>query len=163
MFESSRREDIAMKKLVFTLICLLPIFTSQARIITVDKNGPADFDNIQDAIDFSEHGDTIIVRPGTYSQKIFFYNRAITLTSEDPDDPGIVQSTIITSSSDFTVNFDFSEGNHSVLTGFTITGGGAIIGGGIHCSADTSPTISKNIIRDCLGYGIRGEIGRAHV
>jgi hypothetical protein len=147
-----------MKKLVFTLICLLPIFTSQARIITVDKNGPADFDNIQDAIDFSEHGDTIIVKPGTYNQKIFFYNRAITLTSEDPDDPGIVQSTIITSGSDFSVNFDFAEGNHSVLTGFTITGGGAIIGGGINCSAGTSPTISKNIIRDCLGYGIHGEL-----
>ena len=149
--------DIGMKKLVFTLICLLPVFTSQATIITVDDNGPADFDNIQDAINFSEHGDTIIVRPGTYNQKIFFYNRAITLTSEDPDNRGIVQSTIITSSSDFSVNFDSGEGNQSVLTGFTITGGEAIIGGGIHCAVGTSPTISKNIIRDCLGYGIRGE------
>jgi hypothetical protein len=150
-----------MEKLVFTLICLLPVFTSQAKIITVDDNGPADFDNIQDAIDFSEHGDTIIVRPGTYNQKNFFYNRAITLTSEDPDDTDIVQSTIITSNSGYSVNFDFAEGNHSVLTGFTITGGEANIGGGINCSVGTSPTISKNIIRDCRGYGIHGEQGGA--
>jgi len=33
-----------MKKLVFTLICLLPVLTSQANIIIVDNNGPGDFD-----------------------------------------------------------------------------------------------------------------------
>ena len=146
-----------MKKLVFTLICLSLISISQAKIITVDDNGPADIDNIQDAINFSEHGDTIIVKPGTYNQRIFFNGKAVTLTSEDPDDKDIVQKTIITSSSDFSVTFNFGEGSHSVLTGFTITGGGAIIGGGINCSVGTSPTITKNIIIDCSGYGILGE------
>ena len=145
-----------MKKLLFTLICLLPIFTSQAKIITVDDNGPADFDNIQDAINSSEHGDTIIVKTGTYNQAISFNNKSVTLTSEDPDDKGVVQSTIITSNSDYSVSFDFGEGNRSVLTGFTITGG-TIIGAGIHCFDGTSPTISKNVIRDCGGDGIRGE------
>ena len=148
-----------MKKLVFTLICLLPVFASQARIITVDDNGPADFDNIRDAINFSDNGDTIIVKPGTYNQRIVFNNKAVTLTSEDPDDPDIVRSTIITFNSDYCVTFDFGEGNDSVLTGFTITGGEAFIGGGIHCSEGTSPTITKNIIRDCPGYGILGEQG----
>ena len=140
-----------MKKLVFTLICLLPVFTSQAMIITVDDNGPADFDNIQDAIKSSEHGDTIIVKTGTYNQTISFNNKAVTLTSEDPDDPNIVQSTIISSNSVYSVTFDFGEGNDSVLAGFTITGGGII------CFDGTSPTISKNVIRDCGGDGIRGE------
>lgn len=139
-----------MKKLVFTLICLLPVFTSQAIIITVDDNGPADFDNIQDAINSSGLGDTIIVKPGTYNRRIFFNNKSVTLTSEDPDDPGVVQSTIITVDSGYTVSFDFGEGHNSVLTGFTITGQG------IHCYG-TSPTISKNIIRDCSGHGIHGE------
>ena len=140
-----------MKKLVFTLICLLPVFTSQATIITVDDNGSADFDNIQDAIKSSEHGDTIIVKTGTYNQTISFNNKAVTLTSEDPDDPNIVQSTIISSNSVYSVTFDFGEGNDSVLAGFTITGGGII------CFDGTSPTISKNVIRDCGGDGIRGE------
>ena len=145
--------DIEMKKLVFTLICLLPVFTSQATIITVDDNGSADFDNIQDAIDVSELGDTIVVKPGTYNQRIFFNNKPVTLTSEDPDDRGVVESTIITFDSgymEYSVNFDFGEGHNSVLTGFTITGQG------IRCYG-SSPTISKNIIRDCSGHGIHGE------
>ena len=140
-----------MKKLVFTLICLLPVFTSQANIIIVDNNGPADFDNIQDAINASGEGDMVIVKPGTYNEGIFFSNKAITLMSENPDDPGVVESTIISSDSGYSVSFDFGEGNRSVITGFTITRGG------IHCYDNTSPTISKNIIRDCGGYGIHGE------
>ena len=142
-----------MKKLVFTLICLLPVFTSQAMIITVDDNGPADFDNIQDAMNVSGLGDTIVVKPGTYNRRIFFNNKSITLTSEDPDDSDVVQSTIIATDSGYGVTFDFGEGNRSVLTGFTITGGG------INCFDGTSPTISKNVIRDCSGDGIRGEEG----
>ena len=146
-----------MKKLVFTLICLSLVSSSQAKKITVDDNGHADFDNIQDAINFSEHGDTIIVKPGTYNRGIVFSGMAVTLTSEDPDDMDIVQSTIITSNSRYSVNFDFGEGNRSVLTGFTITGGEAAIGAGIHCSVGTSPTITDNIIKDCNGDGIHGE------
>jgi parallel beta-helix repeat protein len=139
-----------MKKLVVALICLLPIFSTQAIIITVDDNGTADFDNIQDAINSSGPGDTIIVRPGTYSRRIFFNNKPVTVTSENPDDPGVVQSTIIANDSAYSVNFDFGEGRNSVITGFTITGQG------VHCYG-TSPTISKNIIRDCSSQGIYGE------
>ena len=148
--------DIRMKKLVFTLIYLLPVFTSQAAMITVDNNGPADFDNIQDAINSSGLGDTIVVRPGTYNRMIFFNNKSVTLTSENPDDPDVVQSTIIAIDSGYSVSFDFGEGRHSVLTGFTITGQG------IHCYG-TSPTISKNVIRDCRGHGIHGEDNAAPV
>ena len=145
-----------MKKLVFTLICLLPIFTSQAIIITVDDNGPADFDNIQDAINSSGLGDTIVVKQGTYDRMIFFNNKAITLTSENPDDPNIVESTIIASNSAYSVSFDFGEDHNSVITGFTI------VGQGIHCYG-TSPTITKNIIRGCNGHGIHGEDNAAPV
>ncbi len=38
-----------------------------ARIITVDDDGPADFDNIQAAINDANNGDTIIVADGTYT------------------------------------------------------------------------------------------------
>ena len=41
--------------------------TSQATTWTVDDDGPADFDNIQAAVDFASHGDEIIVYPGTYT------------------------------------------------------------------------------------------------
>jgi parallel beta-helix repeat protein len=139
-----------MKKLFFVLICLLPFFTSQAVIITVGDDGAADFNSIQDAINSSGLGDTIVVRPGTYNQRIFFNKRPVTLKSENPDDSVVVQSTIITNDSSYSVNFDSGEDHNSVITGFTITGQG------IHCYG-ASPTISKNIVRDCVSHGIHGE------
>ena len=36
-----------MKKLIFALSCLLLAIAAQARTITVDDDGPADFNNIQ--------------------------------------------------------------------------------------------------------------------
>ena len=144
------------KKLVLTFICLLPVITSQAGTITVDDDGPADFSNIPEAINASQHGDTIIVSPGTYARKISFNSMAITLTSENPDDPNIVRATIIAVNLDYSVSFDFAEGNDSVLTGFTVTGRG------IHCYG-TSPTISKNVIIDCSNYGIYGENNAAPI
>jgi hypothetical protein len=38
-----------------------------ARTITVDDDGPADFDNIQAAIDDANDGDTVVVQPGAYT------------------------------------------------------------------------------------------------
>lgn len=147
---------IGMKNLVFTLICLLPVVSSQAATITVDDDGPADFSNIAEAIKTSQDGDTIVVSPGAYDGNISFNNKAITLTSEDPDDPNIVSSTTITSSSDYSVSFDFGEGRDTVLTGFTITGRG------IHCYG-ASPIITKNIITGCSNYGIYGENNAAPI
>ena len=96
-----------MKKLVFTLICLLPILTSQGATITVDDDGDADFNNIPEAINASGRGDTIIVRAGTYNRRISFNSMAVTLTSEDPDDPNVVRATIIAVAVDYSVSFDF--------------------------------------------------------
>jgi hypothetical protein len=141
-----------MKAIIFSLICFLPVLSSEAGIITVDDDGPADFQNIQDAINFSRDGDTIVVEPGTYHENVVFNGKAITLTGTDPNDTNIVGSTIITSSSGYSVSFDANEVSDSLLRGFTITGGG------IYCYTETSPTISKNVIRDCTTWGIYGEI-----
>ena len=43
---------------------------------------PDDYPTIQDAIDYASNGDTIIVRAGTYVEKINFLGKAITLKSE---------------------------------------------------------------------------------
>lgn len=45
------------------LILLWLISTAHARIITVDDDGPADFNNIQAAIDDANDGDTVEVQP----------------------------------------------------------------------------------------------------
>lgn len=124
--------------------------------ITVDDDGPADYSSIQDAIDSAWYGpvDIIEVMPGTYNERIYFNGWPITVTSINPNDPNIVESTIINGPAEYTVNFDFAEDSDSVLTGFTITGYG------IYCQA-SSPTITKNIIRDFSHTGINGLFGAA--
>ena len=56
-----------MKKGIFVLTCLLLIVPCQGKTITVDDDGPADFNNIQAAVDDANGGDTIIVADGIYT------------------------------------------------------------------------------------------------
>lgn len=65
-----------MKPNAFILSCLILAIPCAAEIITVDDDGPADFDNIQDAVDYSWHGDTVKVKSGTYDENVHFNNRA---------------------------------------------------------------------------------------
>ncbi len=147
-----------MKKLFSVIICLISVLVCHAKTTTVDDDGPANFSTIQDAIDHSLNGDIIIVEPGTYTGNIHFNSGAFTITSRDPNDPEIVATTIIATnnSTGYGVNFDFGEGNDSIITGFTI------IGQGIYCYG-TSPTISKNVIKNCQHRGIYGENNAAPV
>lgn len=153
-FAGIRTKDIKMKKLILVFgVCILFTVPSIAETIVVDPNGSGDFTNIQDAINSSWHGDTIIVRAGTYNENINFLGRAITLKSVDPNDTNTVESTVIAADSGYSVTFEFGEENDSVLTGFTITGRG------LFCY-NSSPTISKNYIVQCQNHtmrGIRGE------
>jgi hypothetical protein len=60
-------EAIEMKKLILTLVFLLLVGSSQAGIIYVDNDGPADFNNIQTAINDANNGDIIIVANGIFT------------------------------------------------------------------------------------------------
>jgi hypothetical protein len=146
--------EIAMGRVLIKLAVVLLAIPCLADTITVDDDGPASYKTIQAALDNSWRGDVIIVKRGTYWEQITFNGRAVTVRSEDPDDPGVVQATVITATSGATVTFNFNEGDGSVLEGFTITGRG------IQCLG-TSPTITKNVIRNCEGPGIAGRNGAA--
>ncbi len=139
-----------MDRLIAVLIVSVLVIPCSADVITVDGAGSADYQTIQQAINEAQDGDIIVVRPGTYREQVGFNGRRVTVRSEAPDDPAVVEATVITGASGSSVYFDFGEGDASVLEGFTITGHG------IFC-AGTSPTISKNLIRDCVGAGIAGE------
>jgi hypothetical protein len=142
-----------MKKLILLCVCLPLSVPCQAQIFTVDDDGPADFNNIQDAINYSWHGDIVMVKPGSYNENIYFNGRAITLQSTNPDDFNVVSQTHINGYQGYTegaVVFDFMEGPDSILKGFTITG---IIG--VRCYA-SAPTIKKNFITACFRSGIYG-------
>lgn len=102
---------------------------------------PDDYPLIQDAIVMSSNGDTVIVRPGTYQEKIDFLGKAITVTSQlGPYVTGLdgMQTGSI-------VTFQSGEGNDSVFNGFTVTNG-LSTDGTIACLNGSSPAITNNII-----------------
>lgn len=58
-------------------------------------NVPEDFTYIQDAINEANHGDTIIIAPGTYNQSIDYKGKSITIKSQDPSNEDVVKATIL--------------------------------------------------------------------
>ena len=108
--------------------------TAGARMIYVDDDGPADFKNIQAAINTAKDGDTVIVADGTYSgygnRDIDFNGKSITVRSTTGPENCIIDCQGLGRA------FHFHNGEQdSHLEGFTITngytesGGGALVGG----------------------------------
>jgi parallel beta-helix repeat protein len=166
-----RNEGSKMNGLIKSKACLIiSIFllgmacsSAAGRTIYVDDDGPADFNNIQAAIDDANEGDTIIVADGVYAgegnRDIDFRKsglpgwppgptRAITVRSANGPENCIIDCQ--GSERDYHRGFYFHSGEdtNSVLDGFTITNGyvDTTSGGGIHCS-HSSPTIRNCIIR----------------
>jgi hypothetical protein len=147
--------------LIIMLITITPTL-AETRLV------PEEYSTIQAAIDNCIQGDTVIVSPGTYVEKINFSGRNIILRSTEPNDPDIVTATIIECPPPETpgrgqvfenkgsvVTFENGETSQAVLTGFTITGGygtlnnsieeGITWGGAVFCF-NASPTITQNVI-----------------
>jgi hypothetical protein len=114
---------------------------------------PADAPTIQQGIDAAIDGDTVLVGPGTYYERINFRGKAITVASEQ----GPEVTTIDGSRAGTVVTFLSREGRASVLSGFTIRNGfNSSRGAGIHVGS-SSPTIRGNTITGnagCSGVGI---------
>ena len=87
---------MTLKKIILAflaIICLLSTLSStghklsakaQTRVWTVDDNGPADFNKIQEAVNNASSGDTIFVHEGTYNESIEI-NKSVSLVGEDRD------------------------------------------------------------------------------
>jgi predicted outer membrane repeat protein len=86
-------------------------------------------------------GDEIIVGPGVYNTTINFNGKAITLRSENVNDPGL--TTINGGAAGSVVTFNAGEGPDSKLAGFTIVNGAANSGGGAFVGVGTNPTIEN--------------------
>ncbi|MBN2271628.1 MAG: hypothetical protein JXN61_13500 [Sedimentisphaerales bacterium] len=140
-----------MKAVIVILAILAGITASQARIITVDDDGPADFSTIQTAIDDANDGDKVIVADGHYSgpgnQEISFLGKAITVRSENGAKDCIVDG------EDVKRCFIFENGEdaNALLDGFTITRGKSTWGGGIGLYF-SSPTIANCVITGNKAY-----------
>ena len=141
-------------KKLFTLIILL--FTA-AFAHAATHLVPAQYPNIQAAIDDCNDGDTVIVAPGTYTgpgnRDISYKGKPITVRSTDPNDPEAVASTIVDCQGAGR-GFYFANGEKgtSVLAGLTITKGFSDLGGGVFCGY-SSPTITHCTIAQCTALG----------
>jgi len=109
---------------------------------------PNDYPTIQEAVDASEPGDTIIVASGLYrlsSGNLYISKKSLTLKSAKGARDTIIEgrggNPVIT----------LAEDSRAVIDGFTVTSRNnvdtkAVRGGGIYCAPSSSPTITNSII-----------------
>jgi hypothetical protein len=139
-----------MRRLTLLLaILVIPLIhiSVNAAIIHV----PADYDLIQDAINVSSNGDTVLVEQGLYIEKISFAGHSIVLASNYilSQDTADIGATIIygPASSDTVVRIDSGESSSTVLCGFHISHGLL----GVYANY-TSPKIVHNRISRFQNY-----------
>ncbi|UCE46932.1 MAG: C10 family peptidase, partial [Phycisphaerales bacterium] len=150
----------------------------QPRLIYVDddtvgdpaEDGSAEhpFDTIQEAIDAAVSGDTLVILNGIYAgagnRDLDFRGKAITVRSEDPNDPDLVIIDCDGTADEPHRGFIFHsyETPRSVLDGLTITDGYHTEGGGIYFSGCARPTVTNCTLREnyaSLGGGAYAESG----
>ncbi len=145
-------------------ICMFLLITGM--VSATDYHVPGWYDNIQAAIDDCSDGDTVVVAQGTYTgpgnYNINMRGKAITIRSENPDDPAVVAATVIDCGNRQGFVFRSGENNDSQISGLTITSGNNFTGGAIRCMNNSSPVISKCVITNntaIFGGAIASESG----
>jgi hypothetical protein len=151
----------------FALVGTLSLLATAALAQVTIQVGPGQaFTTIQSGINAANNGDTVMVAPGTYNENINFNGKAIIVTSS-----GGAASTIINGGNTpgvATVIFANGETSASVISGFTITGGGDTIytgrsDGGVYVFFGASPTIQGNTIAANYCHNIDVEGGNASI
>jgi parallel beta-helix repeat protein len=103
---------------------------------------------IQQAINEAKDGDILIVAAGVYNGNINTLGKDITLVCTNPDDPNVINHTVIDAQvSGRGFIFNSNEGPNTIIDGFTIINGNLVGegGGAMFIDANTSPTI-KNVV-----------------
>jgi hypothetical protein len=152
-----------MNNLYFALLVALSlVLPCTADTITVNWDGSSDYTTIQAGINAAVSGaDSVIVAEGTYVENISFGGKDIILTSTDPNDPAVVEATIIDGGgTGRVVTFLGTETSNCVLTGFTVTNGylDGEHGPGIN-GYDCTATINNCIIRNNTAISDDGDGG----
>jgi len=138
--------------------------TRNQTTIIIDINCTGNYTTIQEGIDNSINGDTVLVYPGTYFENINYNGKNITVASlyiTTQADSFIHKTIIDGNHSGSVVTFESGEDTTAVLCGFTIQNGSGtydlhnIRGGGI-LSKNADPKISNCIIKNNKADGGAG-------
>ncbi|MBN2269813.1 MAG: right-handed parallel beta-helix repeat-containing protein [Sedimentisphaerales bacterium] len=144
------------------LLALCLVLPAGATTITVDDDGPADFKNIQAAINDAYDGEVVEIKPGTYTgpgnYNIWFKGKAITVRGTNPEDFDVVAETVIDCRQQGQgFIFDNAEDANSILSGVKIINGYGnwpfSNGGGAISSDGASPIITNCILTYNTGSG----------
>ena len=119
-------------------------YVSNDGSIVNDGTEDSPFNLIQQGIDTSFEGDTIIVSSGDYLENINFNGKNISIIGEDKN------NTIINGNNSTVVSFLAGEDHTSLLSGFTIINGSGYAGG-IYCNS-SSPSLNDLNIEFNFGF-----------
>jgi YVTN family beta-propeller protein len=138
---------IFLMTLVFLFIISISA-TASAREIMVDDDSEADFVSIQEAVNNSASGDTIIVRPGTYTENILVNTTELTIRSESNN--GNAQIKPLNES----VSTFLIEADNVTISGLNITGASEDYPkGSIAVSSDMNKLTANIIENGCIIMG----------
>jgi MYXO-CTERM domain-containing protein len=124
------------------LVSLLLLQTAFAAEIVVDGSGAGDHATLQEAIDASESGDTIMVMPGTYTENILVEGKSVNIQGEEE------------TSRDTTILVGTGDGTVATLAGGAVNFQNLTVSGGTQGVAITSSavaTLSNLAIQDNMG------------
>ncbi len=106
-----------MRCVLTLLACLLMVQTSWATIINV----PVDYASISQAVDVALDGDTVLVAPGNYTDRIDFGVKGITLLSSN----GPEYTQLTPQATDFLINVGATGSISAMISGFSVSQGRA--------------------------------------
>lgn len=133
-----------MKWFLVVLVPLLIAVCASASTIVV----PLDRPTIQNAIESAVEGDSIVVMPGVYQERINFKGKGVKVVAQGGPS---VTSLTQTAANVPLVTFDSGESSNALLSGFSIAEqvGGPII----YINGTASPTVSNNVFAGYAGGG----------
>jgi hypothetical protein len=141
-----------MRSILFNSLAL--IILANVMVTAAIINIPSDYPTIQQGINASYNGDTVLVQPGYYEENINFNGHNIVVGSlylTTGDTSYISQTQIDGGHANSVVIFDNAEDSTAALIGFMIMNGYAEVGGGIRCTG-ADPLVAYNIISNNSVY-----------